>query len=187
MPHLAFRRTPRPDAPARPRRWLDRLAGAVVGLALGAVLLAALLALAGGVPAAAASAATGDPAATWDSRVTLTDAFLTAQARAQSAGTVRDPRMHVAADGSLTLDGTVALLGRELPLHAVLQPAVADGAMTTTLESAQVGGLPLPPALARNFAATGATLLQPPASAVPARVVRLEATAGQLTLYTALR
>lgn len=187
MSALALGPATRPATPPRPRRWLDRLGGAVVGLVLGVGLLAAFLTLAGGRPAAAATGTTGDPSAAWDSRVTLTDAFLTAQAKSQNGGTVHDPRLHVAADGTLTLDGAMSLFGRSLPLHVVLRPAVADGAVTTTLESAQVGGLPLPANLAQSFMSAGAPSLQPPSSAVPAKVVRLETSDGQLTLYTALR
>lgn len=174
-------------APAarRARRWPVALGAWVGGVVSGMLILVLGLALFGGSPASTKSL--GDPAAAWDTSATLTDAYLTAQARKNGAGQVQEPTLRVQGDGLIALTGKFSLLGRTVPVNATLRPGVADGKLEMPIEKVNLGGLPLPNALINQFAngVMGAT--QPPANALPTTIVRLETADGKLTIYSKMK
>lgn len=169
-----------------PRRWPVALASWVGGMVAGMLLVVALLGAFGG-PRALPAASTGDPTAAWDTSITLTDAYLTAQARKGGSGQVQEPTLRVQADGTIAMTGKVALFGRSVPMTATLQPSLHDGALKMDLVNVQVGGLPLPQALTEQLAGSAMGATQPPASAMPTTLVKIEASAGKLVIFSKIK
>jgi hypothetical protein len=168
-----------------PRAWPRIGLAALLGAAGGMLALVLILTLA--ISPRAVPGSAGDPAAGWDSSIILTDAYLTAQARAGGGGQIQDPRLHVVPDGTVTLDGRSGLLVGAAPIRATLRPTVVDGALRMTVVSAQLGVLPLPEPLSRQIEAAIAASLQAPPTTVPTAVVRVETKDGQLILYNKVK
>lgn len=171
---------PPPSAPARswPLTVLVGLGGVLLGM-----LLVLSLNLLGG---SGAAGTTGNPSAAWDSTYVLTDAYLTAQAKT-GGNQIQDPRLHTGADGKVTLEGKVGVLGIAAPLNATLQPAIVDGKLQMSVVNARVGGLPLPGALTREIEKTIAAVIELPPTKVETTVVRIETKDGQLILYNKIK
>lgn len=175
-----------PAAPPRPRRrWPVALASWFGGMAAGMLVLLLALAAFGGPRSVSAS--TGDPTAAWDSSITLTDAYLTAQARKNGTGQVQEPTLRVQADGTLALEGKIGLFGRSVPLNAKLQPSLADGKLQMAIVSMQVGGLPLPEVVVNQVQNGVAGAAQPPAGTMPTTIVKLEASEGKLVIFSKVK
>lgn len=174
-------------APAarRPRRWPAAVASWLGGMVVGMLLLTLVLGLFGG--AREVSANTGDPTAAWDTSITLTDAYLTAQARKNGSAQVQDPTMHVQADGTITMDGKANLFGRSVPVSGKLQPTIADGKLKMEIVSMNLGGLNLPEFIVTQIQGSMASAAQPPAAAMSTTIVKLEATQGKLVIYGKLQ
>ena len=168
-----------------PRRWPLVLGAWVGGVVAGMLVLTLALGLFGKPRDLAAS--NGDPTAAWDTSVTLTDTYLTAQARKNGTGQVQEPVLHVQADGKVALQGKVSLLGRTVPVSAMLQPSVIEGKMQMDMVQLQVGGLPLPEVVVKQIASGVAGAMQPPAGALATTIVKLETSDGKLVLYSKVK
>ena len=172
-------------APRARRRWPLALGSWVGGIVAGMLILTLALGLFGKPRDLAAR--TGDPTAAWDTSITLTDAYLTAQARKNGTGQVQEPVLHVQADGKVALQGKVSLLGRTVPMSATVQPSLVAGKLQMDVVQLQVGGLPLPEAVVKQIAGGVAGAMQPPAGALETTIVRLEPSDGKLVLYSKLK
>ncbi len=172
-------------APRATRRWPLAVGSWVGGVVAGMLVLTLLLGLFGKPRDIAAS--TGDPTAAWDTSITLTDAYMTAQARKNGTGQVQEPTLHVQADGKVAMDGKVSLLGRTVPMKATLQPTLVDGKLEMEVAQLQVGGLPLPEVIVKQITSGVASATQPPAGALPTTIVKLETSDGKLVIYSKVK
>jgi hypothetical protein len=170
----------------RPRRWPLALGSWFGGVLAGMLVLMLGLMYLGGPGDVAAN--TGDTAAAWDTSITLTDAYLTAQARKNGAAQVQEPTMRVQADGTIAMQGKVNLpmLG-SAQVNGVLQPTIVDGKLKMQIVSMNVGALPLPEFVVTQIQNNMATSAQPPAMATSTTIVKLEASEGKLVIYGKLQ
>jgi hypothetical protein len=127
-----------PPVARRPRRWPLAIGSWLGGVVVGMLLLTFGLAFFGGARDVAAN--TGDPAAAWDTSITLTDAYLTAQAKKNGTAQVQEPTMRVQADGTIAMEGKANLFGRSVPVRGKLQPSIVDGKLKMEIVSMALGG-----------------------------------------------
>jgi hypothetical protein len=174
-------------APAarRPLRWPVAIASWLGGVVVGMLVLTLALGAFGGPREVTAS--NGDPAAEWDTSITLTDAALTTQARKSGNAQVQEPTMRVKADGTIAMEGTANLFGRSVPVNGTLQPTLADGKLKMEVVSMQLGGLPLPEFLVTQLQNSVAGAAQPPAAAANTEIVKIEASEGKLVIYSKMQ
>lgn len=176
--------TPAATKPAARRtlRWPFMLVSWCGGMVAGMLVLVLGLGMFGGARDVAAS--TGDPTADWDTSITLTDAALTAQMRKGGIAQVQNPTLRIKEDGTIALTGNANLFGRGVPVNATIQPTLTDGQLAMEVVSMQLGGLPLPELLVTQIQGSLAGATQPPAGLGDAQIVRIEASAGKLVLYS---
>jgi hypothetical protein len=169
----------------RPRRWPVAIASWLGGMVAGMLILTLALGFFGGPREVSAN--TGDSTAAWDTSITLTDAYLTAQARKNGSAQVQEPSMHVKADGTIAMDGKASLFGRSVPVSGTLQPIIVDGKLKMEIVNMNLGGLNLPEFVVTQIQGNMASAAQPPAAAAAMTIVKLEASEGKLVIYSKLQ
>jgi hypothetical protein len=191
-PAAMYPATPAAQAPVvaapaarRPRRWPLAVASWVGGVVAGMLILMLGLAFLGGPRDVVVN--NGDPTAAWDSSITLTDAYLTAQARKGGTAQVQEPTMHVQADGTIAMQGKASLFGRSVPVSGKLQPALVEGKLEMQIISLDLGGINLPSIIVNQIQGSMASAAQPPAAAISTTIVKLEASEGKLVIYSKLK
>jgi hypothetical protein len=117
--------------------------GLVAAFALGVIVTAlAFSAFFLSAPAPVSSSNTSGAALT----VTVTDKLLSEEARANSAGLLAQPQIHISSDGSVTASGVLqgTPVGAGQTAVVVLAPRAEQGKITVTAVSGSVAGFPLP-------------------------------------------
>lgn len=153
-----------------------------IGVAVGALLTSAILALSPGEPEGASGAA--DPNA--DITVTFTPGLLTAlirQSMAQGAIAAPLDNVRVATEnGRLVLLGDVAVLGHGVGGSIEMEPYVQDGQLRLRVVQAHLGRLPVPGGLERIVEGPINTRVAAAVSGLPATVTGVQVSDAGLTV-----
>jgi hypothetical protein len=122
------------------------------GLAIGVIVVGGALYLTrpdDGVPAGSF----GDPNASFDLALTVTEAFFTTQVNqppADTTGTqsqstsLQDAEVRLREDGTIEVQGKASAYGFVVPVQAIVQPSVVNGKIEMDILRGQAGGLTVP-------------------------------------------
>jgi hypothetical protein len=131
----------------------------IAGLAVGVIIVGGGLYLTkpdDGTP----SGQYGDPNASYDLSLTITEAFFTTQVNkppADTTGTqsqstsLQDAEVRLREDGTIEVQGKASAYGFVVPVQAVVQPRVVNGKIEMEILRGQAGGLTVPQSVADDI------------------------------------